>query len=567
MTTASIRQGLARWMPIIGWLPDYDRSWLGADLIAGFTIWGLLVPEMIAYASLAGLPPQAGLYTLLASLVLYAVFGTSRHLVVAGTSASAVLVFSAVSGLHPKDPSAYAELAAAMIIVTGIAFVLAGIARLGFITQFLSRPVMTGFIFGLAIFVTVSQLPKIFGIEKGEGDTVRQFFHVVANLSRTSGVTVAVGVGAVALLFAVERFAPRVPGGLVVLVLGIAISYVFNLSSHGVATIGHIPSGFPSVTVPRPALSDLWVLIPSALGMLLVIYSEALGAATTFADKHGYRIDPNQEMIALGLANIGSGLFGGLAAGGSLSQSAVNDGAGAKSEASPLCASVLSLVTVLVLTPLFHDLPEAVLAALIIHAVSHLMRADELREYYRLIPSEFWLGVITLVGVIVLDVLPGLLIGVLLSLVLVVGRASRPKVSVLGESTEVPGAYVDVDRHPDARGLNGVLVVRPDAPLFYANAQAVRDAIEASTNNDGPITAVVIDLDANDRLDITSADHLVKLQRGLASRGVQLCLVHVHAPAMAIAKASGLLDAVGTEHVFPNIDAAVQWARRDPKPN
>jgi MFS superfamily sulfate permease-like transporter len=301
--------------------------------------------------------------------------------------------------------------------------------------------------------------------------------------------------------------------------------------------------------------------------MLLVIYSEALGAATTFAEKHGYRIDPNQDMIALGLANIGSGLFGGLAAGGSLSQTAVNDGAGAKSELSPLCASVLSLVTVLVLTPLFHDLPEAILAALIIHAVSHLMRVDEMREYYRLIPSEFWLGLITLVGVITLDVLPGLLIGVLLSLVLVIGRASRPKVSVLGASVEVPGAYVDVDRHPGARRLDGVLVVRPDAPLFYANAQSIRDAVVADVRADVSIKTVVLDLDGNDHLDITSADHVGKLQRELAKAGVALCLVHVHAPAMRMAHATGLLDALGAEHVFPNIDAAVQGARRRPTPN
>lgn len=561
MASAVSPRGIARWVPIVGWLPHYKRSWLTGDVIAGFTIWGLLVPEMIAYASLAGLPPQAGLYTLLASLLLYAIFGSSRHLVVAGTSASAVLVFSAVSGVHPKDPGEYAELAAAMIIVTGIAFVLAGLARLGFITEFLSRPVMTGFIFGLAIFVTVSQLPKMFGIEKGDGDTVRQFAHIVANLNSTSVVTLVVGVAALAVLFGIERFAPRIPGGLVVLVLSIAISYVFNLSSHGVAIIGHIPSGFPSVGFPHVAASDLWVLIPSALGMLLVIYSEALGAASTFAEKHGYRIDANQDMIALGLANIGSGLFGGLAAGGSLSQTAVNEGAGANSELSPICAAVLSLVTVLALTSLFHDLPEAVLAALIIHAVSHLMRVDEMREYYRLIPNEFWLGMITLLGVVVLDVLPGLLIGVLLSLVLVIGRASRPKVSVLGASPELPGAYVDIDRHPGARTTDGVLVVRPDAPMFYANAQAVRDAIDAGLTGDGHITAVVLDLDANDRLDITSSEHLGKLQRELAKRGIELCLVHIHAPAMRMAKEIGLLDELGTDHVFANIDAALIWIR------
>ncbi len=347
--------------------------------------------------------------------------------------------------------------------------------------------------------------------------------------------------------------------------LGIALSYAFNLSNHGVAIIGHIPSGFPSVAVPHIAASDLWVLIPSALGMLLVIYSEALGAASTFAEKHGYRIDPNQDMIALGLANIGSGLFGGLAAGGSLSQTAVNDGAGANSQVSPLCAAVLSLVTVLALTPLFHDLPEAVLAALIIHAVSHLMRVDEMREYYRLIPNEFWLGMITLLGVIVLDVLPGLVIGVLLSLVLVIGRASRPKVSVLGASPDVPGAYVDVDRHPGARTTDGVLVVRPDAPLFYANAQAVRDAIDAGLGDDGKVTAVVLDLDGNDRLDITSAEHLRKLQHELAERNIALCLVHVHAPAVRMAKATGLLDALGSDQMFANIDAALTWIRSSRK--
>jgi high affinity sulfate transporter 1 len=563
MAAGSMRRSVARWAPIVAWLPRYDRSLLSGDIIAGFTIWGLLIPEMIAYASLAGLPPQAGLYTLLASLALYAIFGTSRQLVVAGTSASAVLVFSAVTGLHPENASDYATLAAAMIIFTGLALVLSGMLRLGFITEFLSRPVMSGFIFGLAIFVTVSQLPKIFGIGKGEGDTVRQFFHILANLGNASVVTFAVGIGALVLLFALERFMPRIPGGLVVLVLSIAISHVVDLSSHGVAIVGHIPTGFPSVSIPHVGLSDLWVLLPSSLGMLLVIYSEALGAATTFAEKYGNRIDSNQEMIALGLANIGSGLLGGLAAGGSLSQTAVNDGAGAKSEVSPLCAAVLSLITVLAFTPLFHDLPEAVLAALIIHAVSHLMKVGEMREYYRLNRGEFGLGAITLVGVIVLDVLPGLLIGVLLSLVLVIGRASRPKVSVLGQSQEFGGAYVDIERNPDARTVEGILIVRPDAPLFYANAQAVRDAIDADLAKT-EATVVVLDLDENDNLDITTAEHLVKLQHELARRQIQLCLARVHTPVLRMAEATGLLDAVGPEHVFAKIDAAVTWTRARP---
>ena len=560
--TADTQSGhvVGHWVPMVRWLPRYQRTWLRPDLIAGFTIWGLLVPEMIAYAGLAGLSPQAGLYTLLATLGLYAIFGTSRHLVVAGTSASAVLVFSAVSGLATTSSAKPATLAAALIVVTGVFLIVAGLLRLGFITQFLSRPVMAGFVFGLAIFVCVSQLPKLLGLEKGEGNTIRQLGHIIRNLGNVSVTTMTVGLVALALLVVLEKRAPRVPGGLVVLALGIGLSALLDLSSHGVAIIGDIPTGLPSFTVPDVRLDDLWVLLPSALGMMLVIFSEALGAATTFADKHGYRLDANQEMIALGVANIGSGFLGGLA-GGSLSQSAVNESAGARTEMSPVFASLLSLVTVIALTPLFHDLPEAVLAALIIHAVSRLMRVGEMRGFYRLVPREFWLGLITLAGVIVFDVLAGLIIGVLLSLVLFIARASRPRVSVLGENPAVPGTYLDLDRHPEAHATEGVLVVKADAPIFYANAQAVRDSIDdlVGKAND-PVRAVVLDLDTNDDIDITTADQLVKLRHSLDGRATTLCLAHVHAPTVDIAQRAGLIRSPASDHLFPTVPAAVAWA-------
>jgi sulfate permease, SulP family len=550
---------VARWVPIVGWLPAYRRGWLSADVIAGFTLWGLLIPEMIAYASLAGLPPQAGLYTLLATLVIYAVFGTSKHLVVAGTSASAVLMFSAVTELKPKDAASYAALAAGLIALTGILFIVAGLLRLGFITEFLSRPVMEGFVFGLAIFVSVSQLPKILGLEKGEGNTLRQLGHLIVNLGNASATTAVVGAVALLVLFGLERRAPRIPGGLVVLVLGIAVSALFNLSSHGVAIVGDIPSGLPSVQRPRLHADELWVLIPSALGMMLVIFSEALGVAKTYADKHGYRIDSNQEMVALGLANIGSSLLRGLAGGGSLSQTAVNEGAGARSEASPIFAALLSLITVIALTPVFHDLPEAVLAALVIHAVSRLMKIGVLLGFYRLHPSEFWLGIATLAGVVVLGVLPGLVMGVVVSIVLVLARLSRPGVSILGRDPDVPSAYVSLARHPDARPIPGVLIVQPKAPLFYANAQGVRDAIDEAVSSMGDtIHAVVLDLDATDELDITSSVHLLKLRNELEKRGVELRLAHVHTPTLRIVKLIGLLDQRAPEHVFPNVDAAVR---------
>jgi high affinity sulfate transporter 1 len=549
---------IRRFIPLLSWLPRYERSWFSGDLIAGFTIWGLLIPEMIAYASLAGLTPQAGLYTLLATLVLYAVFGTSRHLVVAGTSASAVLVFSAVTALHPEDAGEYASLAAGVIIIAGLFFILGGLLRLGFITQFLSRPVMAGFVFGLAIFVTVSQLPKLFGIEKGEGDMIRQLAHLVGDLGSTSAVTLAVGVAALAVLFGLERFAPRIPGGLVVLVLGITISSVFDLASHGVATIGEIPTGLPSLGLPSLSASEMWVLIPSAVGMVLVVFSEALGAAETFAEKHHYRIEPNQELIALGAANLGSGLVGGLAGGGSLSQTAVNEGAGARTQMSPIIASVLSLVTVIALTPLFEDLPEAVLAALIIHAVSHLMKVGEMRSFHRLVPREFWLGMLTMAGILILDILPGLLIGVGTSILLLIYAASRPHISMLGVDPAQPDVYVDVRRHPDAVPVPGVLVVRPDVPLRYVNAQNLRDAIDVAMKAPGPATRVVIiDLDTTDEIDITSADMLTKLADGLEGQSSRLLLAHVHQPALQTVRAAGLLDKIGDDQTYPTIAMAI----------
>jgi SulP family sulfate permease len=266
-------------------------------------------------------------------------------------------------------------------------------------------------------------------------------------------------------------------------------------------------------------------------------------------------------MIALGLANIGSGFLGGLACGGSLSQTAVNDGAGARSELSAVVAAILSLITVIALTPLFKDLPEAVLAALIIHAVFHLMKVGEMRRYYRLVPREFWLGMLTLAGVVVLDVLPGLIIGVVLSILLVVYRDSRIRLSVLGADPVVPGGYVDHERHPDAQQVPGVLAVRPDGTVYYVNAQSVQDTIESLLQSSAqPVRCVVIDLDANDELDITSSEKLGKLVHDLLDNGIQVAFAHFHMPALDMARRAGALDELDAAPVFETMAQAVAWA-------
>jgi sulfate permease, SulP family len=549
---------IRRYVPILSWLPAYDPSDLRFDAIAGVTIWGLLVPEMIAYAGLAGLPPQAGLYTLLVTLAAYAIFGTSRHLVAAGTSAAAVLLASTVGDLTPTSSADYATDAAALILFVGGLFLLAGLLRLGFIAQFLSRPVMEGFVFGLAIFVTVKQLPKLFGIEGGGGNTIRQLGHLFRHLGDTNGPTLAVGVGALVLLFAGERWFPRVPGGLLVLVLGIAVSSALDLSSHGVAIVGKLPSGLPSVGIPHPPAAHIAPLLAGAAGMLLVIFSESLGAAQNFATKYRYEIDANQELIALGVANAASGFVRGLPSGGSLSQSAVNEGAGARSEVSPLVATVLALITVLLLTPVFKNLPEAVLGALIIHAVSHLWKIREFRLYRRLQPLEFSIGLLTLLGVVTIDVLPGLVIGVISMILLVVYRASRPHLAVLGRVPGVPDAYGDLERHPDYERVPGVLVLRLEAPLFYANAAPVTGAIKTLVRtSEPPPKAVILDFGPNAGLDITSSEKLGELVTELRGDGVDFALAEVRRPTRDAARRSGVLATIGEDRVFHTIDEAV----------
>lgn len=529
------------------------------DLIAGVTLWGLLVPESIAYAGLAGMPPEAGLYTLLATLAVYFVLGTSRHLVVAATSAAAVLLATAVASVEPATVEEYAATAAAVVLCCAALLLLAGALRLGFIAEFLSRPVMEGFVFGLAIFVTVKQLPKLFGIEKGEGNSLQQLIHLLTHLNETSTVTLVVGVAALALLAGAEWFAPRLPAGLLALVLGIAISSALDLAQDGVAIVGTVPSGLPSVGIPDVASADVPLLLAAAAGMVLVIFSESLGAAQAFATKHGYEIDPNQELIALGAANGGSGLVGGLAAGGSLSQSAVNEGAGARSEISSLVASGLILVTVLFLTPLFESLPEAVLAALIIHAVARLWKFGQFRLYYREQRTEFWLGIATLAGVTLIDVLPGLLIGIVAMLLLVVYNASRPHVGVLGAVPGVEGAYGDVERHPDYQRIPGLLVLRLGAPLFYANANLVRDRVKVLVGASDPLPrAVILEPSAQDGLDITSAEMLKELIATLRSAGTDFALADARQPVVEMARRTGLLETLGEDRVFLTVADAVR---------
>lgn len=560
----------SRFFPALRWLPKYDRRWLAADVVAGLTLWGLVVPEAMAYAGVAGLPPQMGLYTLLASLLIYALMGTSRHLVVQATSATAALIASsvaavmlatgAVTEVGSVDPALYQQYAVAFVLVVGVVFLIAGVARLGFITQFLSKPVMDGFITGLAVFVAVGQLNKLFGVEKGEGNTIRKLLTIVRELPEANWVTFAIGASALALLFLLPRINRKLPTGLLVLFGYIILSTTLALNAnYGVEVVGELPQGLPSISLPIVPLEALLAMVTPALGVLLLAFSEALGVSREFAEKHGYEIDPNQELNAHAVANILSGLFGGMIAAGSMSASAVKETAGARSQVSNLVTWLAAIVTVLFLTPLFRSLPEAVLAALIIHAVWHIITSRKLQRLRLESRAEFWLGALTFAGVILVDVLEGMLLGLILSLLVTIYKSSRPHLSRLGRVPNTPGVYSDLTRHPENVPVPGLIILRLDAPLYYANALTVAEQVKQIVAEAEPRpTAILLDAAAQDELDLTSVEVMRSLVRGLQAEGIEIYLAEVHAPVWEVITRMGLDELVGPERVYPTVDAAVK---------
>lgn len=548
-------------------LRNYDRSFLSRDVVAGLTLWGMVVPEGIAYAGLAGLPAQAGLYTLLVTMLAYALFGSSKHLVVVATSATAALVGGTVAALQPKDATQYAQYAAALVVLVGVLFLLAGLAKLGFIAQFLSQPVMEGFVFGLALFVGVGQLNKLFGVDKGSGNVLEKLWHVITELGNANWWDFLVGVVALALLFGLPMLSKKIPAGLVVLGLGIGLSMLFDLAgNHGVDIVGELPKGLPSVGLPDIGLSSLWILLPSAAGIVLVAYSEALGVAQSFAQRHGYDIDANKELRAHGVANVASGLLGGLVAAGGMSSSAVNEGAGARSQMSGVVATVMALITVLVLTPLFTDLPEAVLGALVLHAVSHMLKWRSLQRVWRMSRLEFWPAIAAVLGVVLIDVLQGLIIAVVLSLLLVVYRSSRPAVVALGALPQRPDMYVAVSRNPDAIVDREVLVVRLDAAMYYANSVPNRDVVKALVRASDGVRAVVVDVEVQHDLDLTTMETLEQLVDWATAQHVDVYFAAVHADLRQRLDETGLTDHVGADRLHPTVAAAVAAARRSGSP-
>jgi high affinity sulfate transporter 1 len=544
---------LRSYLPILQWLPNYNRTWLRTDLLAGLTIVALLVPEGMAYAELAGMPPQAAFYAAPAGLVLYAMFGSSRQLVVAVSSAIAVMSAATVTDLAPQGSAEFIVLTSVLALLVGAIATLAGILRLGRLAQFFSESVLTGFVFGLALVIAIKQLPKLFGLEAGHGNFFERLWDLIVHLPETHLPTLVVGLACLLLLILLERYFHRIPAALVAMVFGILVVTLFSLDGRGVHIIGEIPAGLAPPKLPLVPLRDVLRLIPGAIGIALVAFAEAIGPARSFASKHKYRIDADQELIGLGMANLGAGLFQGFSIGSSLSKSAANDNAGAKSQMSGLIAAAATILVALFLTPLFRNLPEAALAAIVIVAIAGMFKVKEMWRLYRVRKADFALALVALLGVLIFEVVVGLSIAVATSLLVLIARASAPKLSILGR---VPDSidFSDVRRHPDNRTIPGLVIVRPNEGLFFANATSLAEEIRDEVlSSDPPARAVLLDLEMTFDLDVPSLDALVELKEGLAEEGVDLMLVRVHQDVREMLKHSGVLDKIGIDNVQAHV--------------
>ena len=557
--------GLGRIFPIVNWLPGYQRRWLRYDVVAALTIWAILVPEGMAYASLAGMPEETGLYAAILPLFLYAIFGSSRELSVGPSSTIAILSATTVAGVAAGgDDKQFIALSAFLAILVGGFLVLAGLARLGFMADFLSRPVLDGFIIGAALVIAIGQLPKIFGIEIEGGNFFEDAVDIIKHLGDTNTTALVLGGGLLALDLALHRFAPKVPGALVLLVLGIGLVSIFDLNkAEDVAIVGEIPSGLPSLGWPAGVSWEQFaVLVPGALGLALVAFADSISAARSFAARHGYEVDGNRELIVVGASNIGSGFSGAFSVDGSLSRTAAADGAGARSQLSSIACGVLIIITVLVLTPLFKNLPEAALAAIVIGAVWHLIDFRKITDLWRLDQTSFWAALLAMLGVLVLGILEGVLIAVGFSLVGLVYRATRPRVSVLGKAE---GRYYDVERRPEAQTEPGVLVIRFDYELYFANASFFRDEVRRLVREADPEPyAVVLDCEGIADVDVTAAEVMVELQDELGDQDITLLLARVKGPVRdMIRRMRREEDAVDAER-YESVEEAVGAAERLP---
>lgn len=561
----ALRQTTTRVLPGLEWMRGYHGAWLRPDLIAGVTLAAVIVPIGMAYGQLAGLPPVTGIYASMLPLLAYALFGSSRLLIVGPDASSAALVAAAVAPLAAGSATRYAGLAALLAIETGVICVVAGIARLGFIASFLSRPILVGYMNGLALTVIASQLPGVFGITVTATGFFGQIVQLIANLGHTHALTLGIGVGVLAIIVTLRRIAPALPGPLIAVVAATLAVIVWRLDTRGVQTIGAIASGLPALTMPQVTPSDAFHLLGDALGVALLIFSDTILNARTFAARTGDRVRANQELISLGVANATAGLSQGFPVSASGSRTAVNEAAGGKTQLAGIVAAIALAIMLLLLTGPLSAFPTAALGAILIAAAARLFDMSTLRSLAHADWRELAVALVTLIGVLTLGLLQGIVLAVALSLLLLLAQAVRPHDAVLAEVKGVDG-YHDVEEYPQGSRAPGLIVYRFDAPLFFANADYFQHRVrELIASSDGPVEWFLLDAEAITAVDSTAAQFLEETRRELASQGTLLVIARAKQPVRIQLSRLGLIEAIGKQRFYPSIRSAVEafHARHD----
>jgi SulP family sulfate permease len=553
-----------RLLPIVGWLPGYRRDWLLPDILAGLAVWAVMVPEGMAYAGIVGVPPIMGLYTLVPPLFAYALLGTSRLLVVGPDTATGLISALTVGAIATQGTADFNTLTSTLAVLIGIFFLLFGALRMGWVAAFIPTPVMRGFIEGLVCVTVIGQVPHLLGIEGTSGNFFAKLWFVLQHLLDAPLAPVLTGLLSLAGMVLLRHLAPRVPAALVVAIVATILVGLLGGTTAGISVVGDLPSGLPHFALPDLNPSMLGDLAPGALAIVLVGYAEALGGAKAAAMQTGGDIDPNQELVAHGPANILSGVFGGILVVGSLSKTSVAMAAGAHTQLANLVAAIFCFLTLVLLTPLFQGMPHPALAAIVIAAMLHLSKPSYLNELLARSRWEFAIVAVVIAGELTLGVLQGIALGVALSLLMLTYRTSHPQGAVLGQ---LPGmeAYRDIRLHPEALTFPGLLIWRPGGDLFYASIGHFSEALKAALAvSHPPAKEVLLDADSVNFIDTSACDELLNCIKELQSQGIAFAFARVRDQVRERMRLGGIEAVVGSANFYERVTDGVRaWQQHE----
>ena len=555
-----------RWVPGLQAISSYRREWLAKDIVAGVVLTTLLVPQGMAYAELAGLPPITGLYTSILCLLGYAVFGPSRILVLGPDSSLGPMIAATILPLIAAkgDAERAVALASMLALIVGAIMILASVAKLGFIADLISKPTMIGYMNGLALTILVGQLPKLFGFKVEADGFIGEVTGFVKGLANGEAVAAAaaVGIAGIVVILVLQRWLPKVPAVLIMVVLAIASTTVFSLADHGVSLVGVLPKGFPPLTIPHIGLSDLGPLFAGAAGIVVVSLADTISTASAFAARTGQEINGNKEMIGLGAANLAAGLFQGFPVSTSGSRTAVAERSGAKTQLTGVVGAALIILMIVLVPGLFRNLPQPALAAVVITASLSLADIPGTVRLWRQRRVEFLLSIAAFLGVVLLGVLPGIAIAVALSILNVFRRSWWPYDTELGRVEGLAG-YHDVHSYPQAEHLPGLVIYRFDGPLFFANAKTFREEVRRMARADPPPTWILIAAEPMTDVDTTASDVLEDLDEALNDQGISLVFAELKDPVRRKIERYGLTRTINPQHFFPTIEDAVAAFRQE----